>query len=82
MSENTEKSIILKDGKIYHADHDFKVEISNANTKHEKTCTIVIRGDVVSTMTIKAAVKAAEEFYTETMKVEPIEEEMRIEPRE
>lgn len=37
--------ILEKDGAVYHDEHNCTVKISNDNTKHLKTVTVIIRSD-------------------------------------
>mgnify|MGYP000471536189 CR=1 FL=1 len=50
-------TIIEKEGKIYHDEHDVEVQISNDKTKHLKVIKVKIRSDGDPTEVLKLADK-------------------------
>lgn len=54
--------IVVKDGSIYHDEHNCTVKVSNDNTKHLKTVTVILRTDASPDEAMKTANKLYKEY--------------------
>lgn len=56
-------TVLEKEGKIYHDEHDITVKVSNDNTKHLKIVSVTLRSDGDPT----EAMKLCDKLYKEAL---------------